>query len=420
MEIGVRAFLARLPERIWFRLAIYTALALVLVAFSWGLGGRLPEAFGFPLAQGAVQSVLEVLASSMLAVTTFSLTAMISAYGSAARGTTPRATQLLIADRTSQNALSTFLGAFVFAILGIVVLGVDGLTDQARGLLFIGAIAMTTLVVGTLLQWIHHLTTFGRVPDVIDRVERAATDAARDYARDPHLGGVAPVAVPDGARVVRATLAGSVTRIDVPLLESIAAEEGIEIHVDAIPGSYVGKGSALARVTGGGPSSDDAEAWERLRGAFLVERHRTYEQDPRLGLVALAEIGSRALSPSTNDPGTAVEALGASERVLTVLLTADRDGGCECPRVHVPAVAFEDLVEDVLRPIARDGAPLVEVGLRVQKVLAHLVPLAPDQAHRDVLFAASSRAVERAEAALSHPSDLAAVRAAADAVFAAE
>ncbi len=417
--IEVRAFLARLPQRIWFRLVLVSATALVLVGIAWGWGDRLPEALGVDFGQGAVQDILEILATSMLAVTTFSLTAMISAYGAAARGTTPRATQLLITDPTSQNALSTFLGTFVYAIVGIIALSVGGISSEGRGLLFLGTLLVIAVVVGTLLRWIYHLTSFGRVPDVIDRVERAATEAACSYAADPHLGGLPPVAVPDGAREVRSTVAGYVTRIDIARLDALAARLGVTVHVDALPGESVGRGSALARVSG--PTPQDAEAtdasWQEMAETFLVEPHRTYEQDPRLGLIALAEIGSRALSPSTNDPGTAIEILGAAERVLGEILTTEQGGDTQFRRVHVPQVAFADLVEDVLRPLSRDGAPLVEVGLRTQKVLAHLMDLAPHEDQRDVLRLASSRAVTRAEAALDDAGDVREIRAAADEVF---
>ena len=58
----------------------------------------------------------------MLAVTTFSLNVMTSAYGSAANNVTPRATRLLREDPVTQNVLSTFIGSFLFSIVGIVVL----------------------------------------------------------------------------------------------------------------------------------------------------------------------------------------------------------------------------------------------------------------------------------------------------------
>ncbi len=123
-----------------------------------------------------------------------------------------------------------------------------------------------------------------------------------------------------------------------------------------------------------------------------MEKHRTYEQDPRLGMIALAEIGSRALSPAVNDPGTAVEVLGAMERALTELLTCPRDEDApQFPRVHVPAVELTAVVEDAFRPIARDGAGMVEVALRLHKVLGDLVRIAPHETQRAVLRAASAR-----------------------------
>lgn len=409
-----RTFLARLPRRIGFRLSLFTLGALVLVVLAAWVAPLLEGAVSFDFGQDAVANLLQILATSMLAVTTFSLTAMISAYAAAAQGTTPRATQLLIADTTSQNALSTFLGAFVFAIVGLVGLSTGGFGDAGKSVLFVGTLIVIGVVVGTLLRWIHHLTTFGRVPDVIDRVEAAATDAVRAFACDPHLGGVAPVAVPDGAAAVTARSAGYVTGIDMARLHEMADAAGVTVHVDVLPGAFVGLGADLARVTGAGA---DADVLERMCGCFRVEKHRTYEQDPRLGLVALAEIGSRALSPAVNDPGTAVEVLGAITRVMTVLLTvtATRDEA-PYPRIHVPEVTVDELLDDALRPLARDGASQVEVGLRIQKVLGELARLADDEVSVRALEGSSVKALERATAGLSQGSDRALVEDAAGSV----
>ncbi|MCB2413057.1 DUF2254 domain-containing protein [Demequina sp. TTPB684] len=408
--IDWRTLLTRLPQRIWFRLVVFAAAALALVAVARWAGPWLPDALAVEFGQDAALRILEILASSMLAVTTFSLTAMISAYAAAARGTTPRATQLLIADPTSQNALSTFLGTFVFSIVGVIALSTESFTEQGRSLLFIGTLVVIAVVVGTLLRWIHHLTQFGRVPDVIDRVERAATQAVRAAAQDPHLGGVAPVAVPEGARTVTSHAVGSVTGIAVERLQERAKAAGATVHVDVLPGSFVGRGTVLARVVG--PlSNDDADA---LRDAFRVERHRTYEQDPRLGLVALAEIGSRALSPAVNDPGTAVEVLGAIQRVVTELLCGEASEEPTYDRVHVPAVELTDVVEDAFRPLARDGAPMVEVGLRIQRVLSDLRDVARGPADVAVLREASARAAERSLRGLDDAGDADAIRAKTD------
>ena len=53
---------------------------------------------------------------------------------------------------------------------------------------------------------------------------------------------------------------------------------------------------------------------DRLEGR--VEPERSYDDDLLFGLVTLSGVASRALSPAINDPGTAIEVLGAGLRVL--------------------------------------------------------------------------------------------------------
>ena len=81
---GWRTFLRRLVRKIWFRLALFATVALALALVARLIGPLLPDSFAPELGQGSVRTLLEILASSMLVVTTFSLTAMVSAYASAA------------------------------------------------------------------------------------------------------------------------------------------------------------------------------------------------------------------------------------------------------------------------------------------------------------------------------------------------
>ena len=422
---GWRTILGRLKGRIWFRLALFATVALALALVARWIGPLLPSGYTPDLGQDSVRTILQILASSMLVVTTFSLTVMVSAYASAAAVGTPRATQLLIQDQTSQNALSSFLGSFVFAIVGIAALSTGYYGDQGRIILYFGTLVVIAIVVITLLSWIHHLTGFGRPSDVIDRVERAATDAAVEFARQPYLGGApevaasaglapgdvasADVALPSLVPVV-ADRVGILTGIGIAELSEAAAEHGLKVHVRVLPGAAVNLGTTLAEVEG-----DVQEGTVgRMRRAFRLENHRTFEQDPRLGFIALSEIASRALSAAVNDPGTAIEVLNALQRVATRMLTTPQDSGVDHPSVHVQRVGFAEMLEDGFRPIARDGAGMVEVGLRLQRVLGALTVVAKD-ADVDAVRAASLVAERRAVAALTDPQDLELIRAAGSA-----
>jgi len=120
-----------------------------------------------------------------------------------------------------------------------------------------------------------------------------------------------------------------------------------------------------------------AEAEDGIRTAFTVDDLRTFDQDPRFGMIVLSEIASRALSPAVNDPGTAIDVLGRGVRLLAIWSEPHEDAGepPRHPRVHVPAIDVADLFDDLFTPIGRDGAAVVEVGLRLQKSLLALARL---------------------------------------------
>lgn len=390
----------RFLRGIWFRATAFAVGGIVLAIAAHLLSAALPDDLAIELGQESVSTILQIIATSMLAVTTFSLTAMVSAYASATQSGTPRSTQLLIADRTSQNALATFVGAFAYSIVGIIALSLQVLSDSGRTLLFLGTLLVIAIVLWTLLRWIAFLTRFGRMSDVIDRVERAAGDAARAYARDPRLGAAAWVEPPAAAAPIGADETGFVVHVDVWALQRLAERGDCRIWVNRRAGSRVTDDTPLAFVGG--------EVSAALRGdiqrAFVVAGHRSFDQDPRIGLIALSEVASRALSPGINDPGTAIEVLVATHRVLSAVMAAETDAAVTRPRVHLPLLDPQDLVVDAFRPIARDGAGLVEVAMRVQRELGALIAAAHG-AWAGALRRQAVEAHERAMAALELETD---------------
>jgi uncharacterized membrane protein len=77
-------FFAKIARRIWFRATLFSILAvataLVAIVASPFIPSELPTRIG----ADAVDYILGIIASSMLTVTTFSLSTMVSAYSAAA------------------------------------------------------------------------------------------------------------------------------------------------------------------------------------------------------------------------------------------------------------------------------------------------------------------------------------------------
>lgn len=400
--IGKSAWLLlKLARTLWIR-AVAIGILGVLTALAGAIISPLiPDSIGARIGADAVDQILEILASSMLAVVTFSLAVAVQAFATAAAIATPRATRLLQQDPTTQNVLATFVGAFLFSLVGIIALSAGIYDAKGRVVLFAATILIVALVVTALLRWIDHLMHLGRMGDTLARVEKAATDALAARAERPCLGGQPLVDdVPADTIAVYPEAIGYVQHVDVEELSRCAEEFGAELWLEDIPGSFVHPANPLLRVSGG---SLDEKAAARLRSAYTVDEARSFDQDPRFGVIVLAEIASRALSAGVNDPGTAIDVLGRLVRVLSHWQHTD-SADVMYPRLHVPPVLASELMEDAFEPIARDGAAMIEVQIRLQVSLAALGALAP-ALFGDATRAMAAQARDRAHAAFTADAD---------------
>lgn len=413
--------LSRFQHQLWARSALYCLAGIGMALLTAAVGPYLHLGKVEWLGSNAVKQILTIMASSMLVVATFSLSTMVSSYAAASSSTTPRASQLLIEDTLAQRALSTFVGAFLFSIVGLIALSAGVYDASGRVLLFAATLVMIGAVVATLLSWIDSLPSFGRVATTIDRVEAAAKKAIVSRAEQPHLGGAAAVRIPADARLVRAATAGYVRHVDCGELQEIAESGEFRVHVAALPGTFVDHNQPLAYVDG---DADD-HALAQIASAFVVGGARTFEQDPRFGLIVLTEIAIRALSPAINDPGTAIDVIGTVVRVLSLGVETRRkaeekstdndEAEPRYPRVFVPKIEAEKFIDDVFNPIARDGAGFLEVGIKLQRALKTLQMLGDE----DLAVAArkhARQAMSRAEQAMILPRDFEVLRRTVDAM----
>ncbi len=411
--------LSRLLRKLWLRATAYGVLGVLTAIVAIGAQHYLPWQPPELVGADAVDSLLNIIASSMLAVTTFSLSTMTSAYSAATSNVTPRATQLLIEDKVSQRVLSTFVGSFLFSIVGIIVLKTGAYGPSGRSVLFTVTVAVVALIVINLLRWIDHLTRLGRVGETTDRVEAAARDALKTRLAAPFLGGVALLpserTPPGGALTVEAAEIGHLQHIDMFALSEIARTQDRDIFVLHNPGAFVSLDTALAWLDR--PDADGEDVAREVRAAFTIGTGRSFDQDPRFGLAVMSEIGCRALSSAMNDSGTALDVICRNTRLLAAwgsgedLSAADAP---EHPRVHVARLTDQDLFEDAFMMMARDGAGHVEIQLRLQKNLAALSRIGSDSFRSAAIFQAD-QARRRAQRALDFSGDLARLEAVAQA-----
>ncbi len=403
-------FVNRLGERLWIRPLIFCVLSITGAfiakwADSFKIGASLPK-----ITPESTETLLSITASSMLVIATLAVASMVSAYASAADRATPRSFSLLIADGTSQNALSIFMGAFIYSIVALVAMKNNYYEAAGHFLLFSITVVVLGLVVITFVRWVDWIARLGRIGTAIEKVEAAAEKSLRRRRLNAALG-ARPVAEIDrsGTRVCGDNI-GYVQHIDVEALQSCADEHDVVIHVAALPGAFVSHNLPLAFIEKKGDADDEPDH-DKIVCTFAVGIARVFDDDPRFGFITLSEIASRALSPAINDPGTAIEIVDSFVRLIAGLVEPLDECEAKDPeydRVRIPELKLDDMLGDAFRPIARDGAATVEVQIRLQKALELLADI-DDPSLPSAATKQSRQALERASAALELKDDVQAV-----------
>lgn len=408
--------LRRIRERLWIKPLFICVLSIVAVFVA-------KVSDDFPLAQHvpdvtaeSVEGLLAIMAASMLAIAMFAVTSMVSAYASATSNATPRSFALVISDDVSQNALSSFVGAFIFSIVALTAMKNGYFEIAARFTLFCLTMAVFGFVIFTFVRWTDRIARLGRLGSTVDLAERATAAVMRRRRLAPTLGGNALTAshrASSGHAVMGATI-GYVQQINMAQLQACAEQCDGQIVVNALPGTFAMPGRAVAHVVPGAQGSEPPDL-ERIAQAFTIGGERVFDHDPRFGLVVLSEIAGRALSPAVNDPGTAIDILGTLVRLFGLWVQQDDElvaQPVEFDRVHAPALDVRDMFDDAFTAIARDGAGSVEVCVRLQKCLFALT-LCGDAGMRQAALHHGALALARAELALVLPHDKDVVRAVA-------
>lgn len=380
--------LQKVTHRLSVRAGLFALLAVVSSLTAVLLGAYVPEEFAELAGGYAVDNILNVMASSMLIVATFALSTMVAAYTAATQHTTPRATNLIINDSKSQSAISIFLGAFIYSVVSLIALSTEYYGPKGRVILLIMTVIVLTAVVWVIIRWVEELRNMGSVHETIRRVECATAKALAYRAERPTFGCMSIDKIPSSAKAIRSCDVGYIQNIDIDFLGKLAEEESIEMYIEKDVGGYVHLQSNLVFIVSEKKISEKLE--KKIREAFAVGDQRTFLNDPRFGLSVLSGIGIKALSPSLNDPGTAIDVIGSLMRVL--IIWENQRATCKAAdpkyrRVFFPEMVLSDLYNDAFYGLIKESAKHLEVVKAMQSGMGIL---------------AQSASVESKEVALKH------------------
>lgn len=314
----------RARDSFWFLPAVLVVLAIALSSSAVFIDRRLELDWAgdstLALGVDGSRGLLTVIGGSVLGVaaTAFSITISVIATASSSYG--PRLVRNFMADRGNQFVLGVFVSTFAYCVL--VLRSVTAEDSDAGREAFVPyvavylAILIAVVNIGCLVYFIHHIADSIQISTLVEAVrDDLRRVAAREYPQDEQRWSPAAAPAtrlePADSRVaeVSAGSPGYLVAVDAQSLVSYASEHDLLIELIPMVGDHLLPAEPIARVRGSREADLPKSLASAVRRRVSIDDARTPHQDIRFAVQQLSEMAVRALSPGTNDPFTAQNAI---------------------------------------------------------------------------------------------------------------
>ncbi|MFD6278344.1 DUF2254 domain-containing protein [Streptomyces sp. NPDC060209] len=300
---------------------------------------------------------------------------------------TPRVVRIFVRSRISKLTLTVFLATFAFSLLVLTSYEGGAEPDPRRvtsvpllqSLLTLGLVGLSLLL---FVAYVSSTLRLMQVGPVLDHITR---ESLRALARQPGGAAEEPPPEPGAVHFVHQGRAGVLRDVAVARLVRAARRHGVVLRLVPRVGDFVVPGTPVLTVRGGA-----APPPRSLRHTLSVGVERALHQDPAFGLRQLSDIALRALSPSVNDPTTAVQCLDRMVQFLSVAVALplstlhhrDRLGEV---RLVQTVPGWTDLVDLAFEEIRWCAAGSPQVTRRLLAALDDLLLLAAEERRKPLL-----------------------------------
>lgn len=417
---GVLPSLTRWPLWAMPALAIVSALALGLVLSSIEVAPD--DLLGRVVFRGSASDARQLLAtvtSTMITVTSVVFVLTVVALQIASTQFSPRLLRSFLRDGGTQLVLSTFVGTVAYSLAGLYTVGSrDTGEAYVPRLAVSGSLALALISVAMLVYYITHITNGIRIDTIMSDIAAHTLAVVRE-TMPPGQPDAAMTTAPDrppDTHTLVAPASGYVQRIAPEAVASLARRDHATVVFTAMIGFHVVAGRPVGWVaTGGGSPAGYQQA---VADALIIDRERKIEQDVGFGLRQLVDIAGRGLSPSYNDPYSAVQAIHHATVVLTEMARRRVEPVRICDEhgaVRVFATQMDLVIhlQTVCSHVRWSMAHRPNVALALLLLLENVRGETDDPVRRDAIDTEIRLILDEAERLAWHPAELAAVREAA-------
>ncbi len=262
------------------------------------------------------------------------------------------------------------------------------------------AALLAVINIGVLVYFVHHAASSIQAPVIIANVAKDL-DSAIERLYPGRLGSEGRVLrsltpeqrdlvskIDTEGKDIVAPCAGYLQGIDGDRLITVSRENDVVTRILARPGNFLAHEEAVAKVWP--PDRLTEEIEDQILQSIVIGYTRTQAQDLEFVFQQLVEVALRALSPSLNDPFTAVACIDRIRDALTKLVKRDFPEPCRMDdegklRLITHPTSFQGVLDAVFNHLRQSGIGNTAVTIRLLETIEAIGRCATRQEDRDVL-----------------------------------
>ncbi|EPL63469.1 DUF2254 domain-containing protein [Stutzerimonas stutzeri] len=299
------------------------------------------------------REILGTLITSIISLTVFSFSMVMVVLNGAASRLSPRVLPGLISDRRNQLILGNYLGCILFFLLMIAFIN----KNEPDSLPAFGVLLAVLMGLGCMALFVVFIRSISQSIQVDWIVGQLYRSACHNLAqRCERLGSI--TAAPDDRDwyCIEAVTPGYLREVNEQRLRELLGPDDLQAVLQVEPGFFLVEGHPLLKVS----AELDARRTRQVLDCFDFHDEEFAGANVFYAMRQMTEIAVKAISPSINDPGTAIRVLNLHGVLLGRLGgVPPLDVGCidnGKPRLFYPQLSPQRRLTLILDPIRTYGS----------------------------------------------------------------
>lgn len=267
----------------------------------------------------SAKSILTTLAGSLLTITTFTFSTILVVINMYASNFSHRVVENFINDNMVMKVLGIFIGGFVYCVLSIVSIDI-----LDRELVLSGLVGVVYSIV-CIIYFIIFVQSVSKKFQGVNLISEISDEAMEVIKKEIKQRVDTPEYIPKEDHTstkIYSTSNGYLSAINYDKIIRVF-EDGEAFNIKVRLGDYVMEDTLIGNAFYQKDQLKETEI-EDIQSSFILTDRKVSKIDYRYNITKIYEIAARALSPSVNDPNTAIHCIYKIGVLLSPLSKIDQ------------------------------------------------------------------------------------------------